>query len=84
MSGWKYDTFEMDVNFIDNTCRLSRATVGLFKALDTTGIALAKFVKALLKGSGFTDGILAYVKDKGTNFNTLDVALMSSYICKPL
>jgi hypothetical protein len=50
-------------------------TIGLFETFETLGQTLTRILKNLLEQYGLTRNILAYVKNKGANLNTMIVAL---------
>jgi hypothetical protein len=56
----------------------------MYETLDTSGIALAKQMKSLLIIYQFTNKMIAYVKDKGTNLNMFAFALISVISCELL
>jgi len=56
--------------------------VGLFETFETLGQTLTKFLEDHLKQYGLTKNILAYVKNKGANLNTMTVALKLVVSCE--
>jgi hypothetical protein len=55
-----------------------------FEANDTTGMGLAKQLKAILENFGFTSKVLCYVKNKVINLARLTIALKSVISCEAL
>jgi hypothetical protein len=84
MSKTKFDTFDLAIDFIDDDWVLRHVTIGMFETLNTSGIALAKQMKSPLITYQFTNKVIAYVKDKGTNLNMLTFALISVISCELL
>ncbi len=46
-------------------------TIGIFEIHNIVGATMANQVKFLLDSFGLLDKIIAYVKDEGSNLNTL-------------
>jgi hypothetical protein len=59
-------------------------TVGLFKTFETLGQTLTRILEDLLEQYGLTKNILAYVKNKGANLNTMTIALKLVVSCEAL
>jgi hypothetical protein len=79
-----FDTFALVMNFIDDAWVLKHVIVGFFEAPNTVGATLAKIVKPLLAKFQLTHKIIAYVKDKGSNLNTLIAKFSIILSCEPL
>ncbi len=56
----------------------------MFEIIKTTGQALAKFFIDLLDAYGLRTKIITYVKDEGSNLNTLTNVLKSIVKCETL
>jgi len=65
-----FDTFMFIINFTNDNCVPYHVILRLFKTLNTFWATLTKQLKSLLVEYQFTNKIIAYVKDKGTNLNT--------------
>jgi hypothetical protein len=59
-------------------------TIGLFETLETLGQILTRISEDLLEQYGLTKNILAYVKNKGANLNTIIVVLKLVVSCEAL
>ncbi len=59
-------------------------TIGLFETFETLGQTLTRILEDLLEQYGLTRNILAYVKNKGANLNTMIVALKLVISCETL
>ncbi len=78
MSKSSYDTFALVVNFINQLDYvLCHITIGLFEAHDTYVAILAKQVKVLWAKFNLIKNIIAYVKDKRADLNSLTIAFTS-------
>jgi hypothetical protein len=71
MSRSRHDTFALVINFINPQWVPCHVTMGLFEAIDITGVAMAAQVKDLLSSYSLCDKLIAYVKDEGDNLSTL-------------
>ncbi len=71
MSRSGFGTFALVVNFIDDGWVPKHVTISIFEAPNITSATLEKFVKPLFAKFKFTHKIIAYVKDEGSNLNTL-------------
>ncbi len=79
-----FDTFTLVINFINDDWVPCHSTIELFETFDTFGIILTKQLKSLLVEYQFINKIIIYVKDEGTNFNSLGIVLtliMSYALC---
>lgn len=84
MSRCRYTTLGTIINFIEDTWTLRHVVVGLFGVANTSSVALTKIVKSFLNVFLLTDKIMAYVKDKDANLNTLADVHQSIVSCKSL
>jgi len=84
MSQSGFDIFSLVVNFIDDAWVPKHVNVGLFETPNIANVILAKIVKPLLAKFQLTHKIVAYVKDKGSNLNTLVTTLSTIISCEPL
>ncbi len=76
-----FDTFALVVNFLNKEWVPCHVTIGLFEALDTSGVALANIVKPLLAKFELTSKVIACVKDEGKNLATLNSSLSDVVFC---
>jgi hypothetical protein len=58
--------------------------MGIFEVQNTTNATMANQVKVLLDFFGLLEKIIAYVKNEGSNLNTLTNALTSVVFYSPL
>jgi hypothetical protein len=58
--------------------------IGLFEANEIISARLTKQLKVLLEKFGLTSKVLCYVKNEGTNLETMTIALMSIISCEAL
>jgi hypothetical protein len=72
------------INFWGFFWKPKQITLGLFEIIKTTGQALAKFFIDLLDAYGLRTKIITYVKDEGSNLNTLTNVLKSIVKCETL
>jgi hypothetical protein len=84
MSKGHHDTFTFIINFLLVDWKPHRVTIGVFEDNDTMGMGLAKQLKAILEKNCLMSKVLCYVKDEGTNFVNMTVALKSVISCKAL
>ncbi len=75
MSKTWFDTFTLVINFINDDWVPCHSTLELFETFDAFGITLIKQPKSLLVEYQFINKIVIYVKDEGTNFNSLGIVL---------
>jgi hypothetical protein len=80
MSQSGFDIFSLVVNFIDDAWVPKHVNVGLFETPNIANVILAKNVKPLLAKFQLTHKIVAYVKDKGSNLNTLVTTLLLLFL----
>jgi hypothetical protein len=74
-----FDTFALVMNFIDDGWVPKHVTVSFFEAPNITSVTLAKIIKPLFAKFKLTHKIIAYVKDNGSNLNTLVVILFTIF-----
>jgi hypothetical protein len=80
-----FDTFALVINFIDDDWVPCHIIIGLFETPNTFGITTrVEQVKYFLIKYQFTIKIIVYVKDEGTNLNTLASTFISVVSCAPL
>jgi hypothetical protein len=82
MSKGTYDVFALLINFLNNDWQPKHVTIGLFETIETTGQALAKSLTKLLEKHGLMKKIVACIKDEGSNFNPMNVALKCVVNCE--
>jgi hypothetical protein len=75
MSQSGFDIFALVMNFFDDAWVPKHVNFGLFEAPNIADVVLVEIVKPLLAKFQFTHKIVAYVKDKGSNLNTLVAGL---------
>jgi hypothetical protein len=76
--------FVLVINFLGFDWKPKHVTFGLFEVVETTWQALARNLIKLLNAYGLKNKIIAYVKDEGSNLNTLTNALKSIVKCETL
>ncbi len=76
-----FDTFALVVNFLNQEWVPCHVMIGLFKALDTSGIALAQIVKPLLAKFELTNKVITCVKNEGENLAILNSSLSDLVFC---
>jgi hypothetical protein len=84
MSKGAHDVFVLVIIFLGSDWKPKHVTFGLFEAAKTIGQALAKNLIELLDAYGLRNKIIAYVKDEGSNLNTLTNALKSIVKCETI
>ncbi len=72
------------VNFSDDAWVLKHVNVGIFEVPNIANVILVEFVKPLFAKFQLTHKIVTYLKDEGSNLNTLVVALSTIVSCEPL
>jgi len=75
MSKGAHDVFVLVINFWGSNWNPKHVTLGLFEIVATTGQTLARNLIKLLDAYGLRNKIITYVKDEGSNLNTLTNAL---------
>ncbi len=84
MSHVGHETFVMVVSFLNDSWEPNHVTMRIFEVQNTTCATMANQVKVLLDFFGLLDKIITYVKDEGSNLNTLTNALTSVVSYFPL
>jgi len=84
MSRVGHDIFVMVVSFLNDSWEPSHVTMGIFEVQNTTCATMANQVKVLLDYFELLDKVITYVKDKGSNLNTLTNALTNVVYYSPL
>jgi hypothetical protein len=84
MSCVGHHTFVMVVSFLNDYWDPNHVTMGIFKVQNTAGVGMANQIKVLLESFSLLDKVIAYVKDKGSNLNTLTNALTNVVSYSPL
>ncbi len=79
-----FDNFALVMNFIDNAWVFKHVTISFFETPNTIGATVAKKFKPLLAKFQFTHKIIAYVKDEGSDLNTLVATFSIILSCEPL
>jgi hypothetical protein len=78
------NTFALVVNFINNYWHPFHVIVGVFELQNIDGVAMANQVNILLDSFGSLNKVIAYVKDKSSNLNTLTNVLKFMVFYFPL
>ncbi len=78
------DVFVLVIIFLGFDWKPKHVTIGLFKIIKTTRQAFAKNLIEFFDEYGFGDKIIAYLKDEGSNLNTLANALKFVVKCETL
>ncbi len=84
MSKGAHDVFVIVISFLGSDWKPKHVTFGLFEATKTIGQTLIKNLIKLLDAYGLRNKIIAYVKDEGSNLNTLTNALKSIVKCETI
>jgi len=63
------------INFLRDDWQPKHIIFGLFEPIDTTGQTLAKKLTKLLDNYALRRKIIIYVKDEGSNLNTMTTSL---------
>jgi hypothetical protein len=74
----------MVVNFINNYWQPFHVIVGVFEVQNIDGVAMANQVNVLLDSFGSLNKVIAYVKDKSSDLNTLTNVLKFMVFYFPL
>jgi hypothetical protein len=74
MSTGMHDIFALVINFLRFDQQPKQINIGLFEAIETIGQALANNSTKLFDQYGLRNKIIAYVKDEGSNLNTMTIA----------
>jgi hypothetical protein len=84
MSKCAHDVFVLVIIFLGSNWKPKHVTFGLFEVIETTRQALTKNLIELLDAYGSKNKIITYVKDQGSNLNTLSNAFKSVVKCEIL
>jgi len=84
MSHARHDIFAMVASFLNDYWVPSHVTMGIFEIQNTTCATMANPVKVFLNSIGLFDKVITYVKDEGSNLNTLTNALTNVVYYSPL
>jgi hypothetical protein len=79
-----FDIFALVMNFIGDAWVPKHVNVGIFEAPNIANVILVEFVKPLLAKFQLTHKIVTYLKDEGSNLNTLVATLSIIVSCEPL
>ncbi len=71
------------MSFINVSWEPCHETIGIFEVHNTTSATMANQVKLLLDSFGLFDKVIAYIKDEGSNLNTLTFTLTSIFFVLP-
>jgi hypothetical protein len=75
MSKGAHDVFVVVINFVSNKWEAKHIIIKLFEVSNFSGVAMVPRLQQLLDKFFFTQKILAYVKDEGSNIQTYANAL---------
>jgi hypothetical protein len=84
MSRVGYDTFLMVVNFVNIFWEPIHVIVRVFEVQNTIDETIKNQVKILLDSFGLLNKVITYVKNEGSNLNTLTNALKYVFSCSLL
>jgi len=84
MSKGAHVVFVLAIFFLGSNWKPKYVTLGLCEAAEITGQALARSLIELLDAYGLKNKIITYVKDEGSNLNTLTNALKFVVKCETL
>jgi hypothetical protein len=70
-----YDTFAIIINFVNSYWEPTLVIFGVFEVQNTIGATMANQVKILLDSFGLFEKVIGYVKNEGSNLNTLTTTL---------
>jgi hypothetical protein len=73
----RLDIFAWVINFLRDDWQPKHINLGLYELIDTIGQTLAKKLTNLLDSYALKRKIIAYVKDEGSNINTMTTTLKS-------
>jgi hypothetical protein len=81
MSRVGFEIVAIVVSFINTSWEPYHVTIGIFEVHNIASATMANQVKSLLDSFDLIDKVIAYVKDEGSNLNTLTSALTSIVSC---
>jgi hypothetical protein len=84
MSKGAHDVFVFVINVLRSNWKPKHVALGLFKAAKTIGQVLIRNLIELLDAYSLRNKIIAYVKDEGSNSNTLTNSLKFVIKCETL
>jgi hypothetical protein len=84
MSKGEHDIVVFIINFLGFNKQPKSITIGLFKGIKNTRQTLANNLTKLFDQCGLRNKIIAYVKDEGSHFNTMTIALKFVMKCEVL
>ncbi len=84
MSQGAHDVFVLVINFLGFDWKPKHVTFYLFEAAEIARQVLAKNLNELLNAYGLRNKIITYVKDEGSNLNTLTNVLKFVVKCETL
>ncbi len=79
-----HDVLVFVIIFLGSNWKPKHVTFSLFKVIKTKRQLLVRNLIKLLNAYGLRNKIIAYVKDEGSNLNTLTIALKSVIKCETL
>jgi len=82
MSKGVHDIFALVINFLGSNWQPKQITIGLFETTKITRQTLINNLTKLFDQYGLRNKIIAYVKDDGSNLNTMTIALKSFENCE--
>ncbi len=68
-----HDIFAFVINFLGFTWQPKQVTIGLFEAIETIGQTLVNNLTKLFDQYELRNKIIAYLKDEGSNLNTMAI-----------
>ncbi len=71
-------------NYINKSWETSHITIGIFEVHETTNATMVVQLRDLFIRYELLDKVIAYVKGKGANLNTIITTLTSIVSCVPL
>ncbi len=84
ISKGEHDIFALVINFLGFSSQPKQITISLFEAIGTTGQALTNNFTKLFDQYGLKIKTIAYVKDEGSNLNTMTSILKFVVKCEVL
>jgi hypothetical protein len=82
MSKGAHDIFGLVLNFLGSDWQPKHVTIGLFEATKTNGQALVNNLTNLFDQYGLRNKTIAYVKNEGSNLNTMIIVLKCVVKCE--
>jgi len=78
------DIFPLVIIFLNESGKPIHFTIGLFEMDDTSGRSMVVQLESLFSKFGLMHLVIAFVKNKGSNFSTIAITLHFIIICQPL